>query len=955
MKYQELIILLPCHSLEDFPTYHEGEDADSLLASWTALWHPALLAAAGVKPTWARVDSPPSVIVDRLLVVPTLAASQLPTGFAQRAKEEGATLVRKLLTVPDIVAAALAPLDGGDGGVDPELAADFHALGYCYLQVQLLTRQMRYSSNLDEVHFQNQVIAGARAALASDNSTAREKLTACFDMLAEERNHYYPVETYVLDLTLVADTTIGPSLRTELARDGVANLLVSGATLQRMQSQEPDSLAAVRAAVEANRAALIGGEVVERRWPLLGLESLTAELQRGAAVYETLVGRRPTVFGRRRFGLTPAFPLVLRQNGYQGVLHATLDDGRFPQGSQLKVRWEGIGDASLDAIARVPLDAAKSQTFLSYAMKMGESMDADHVATLLLAHWPGQASAWREVLRRVAKYTGALGKFVTIDQYFRETDAPSQTDRFDAGQYRSPYLKQAIIRKQLDPLSTVMRYWQRRSRFEAAESLRLLAELAGGSKGAAADDADAAFLQEAALAIDLHAEDPETDVAQLERLDRQLDDVVHRSAERLANVLPRAGSKPTPGLLLINPCTFTRRVTAEAPHLPSLPAVEKPVHAVDEAQGKRHLVADVPPLGYTWVSASGASPAKPRRPLPPLAEDTILRNEYFEALLNPTTGSLQAIHEYQARGNRMSQQLALRVPGASQQKAGDVYRDPDETAVYSVMGVDKIEVTAASTVLGEITTRGRLMDRQGKTQANYTQIFRVRRGSRVLVIDIELEPVVEPLADPWNSYYCCRFAWNNESSDLFRTLHQQRQPVAGKQFEAPHYVELVAEPQRTTIFTGGLPFHRRVGMRMLDTLLVVRGERARRFRVGIGIDVTHPYQEAVSLHAPQLTLPETNSPPNPASSWLFHLDAKNVATTHWSPVREGGKLVGFRTRLLETMGRGGPVKLSACRTLTAASKLDLQGQPVETLPVENGQAVVQLTAHDWTTVEARWG
>ena len=35
---QELIILLPCHSLEDFPLHHEGEDAEGLLASWTALW-----------------------------------------------------------------------------------------------------------------------------------------------------------------------------------------------------------------------------------------------------------------------------------------------------------------------------------------------------------------------------------------------------------------------------------------------------------------------------------------------------------------------------------------------------------------------------------------------------------------------------------------------------------------------------------------------------------------------------------------------------------------------------------------------------------------------------------------------------------------------------------------------------------------------------------------------------
>ncbi|MCA9156441.1 MAG: hypothetical protein KDA38_16730, partial [Planctomycetales bacterium] len=59
MKYQELIILLPCHSLEDFPTHHSGEDAEGLLAAWTALWHPALIAAVESMPTWYRVDTPP--------------------------------------------------------------------------------------------------------------------------------------------------------------------------------------------------------------------------------------------------------------------------------------------------------------------------------------------------------------------------------------------------------------------------------------------------------------------------------------------------------------------------------------------------------------------------------------------------------------------------------------------------------------------------------------------------------------------------------------------------------------------------------------------------------------------------------------------------------------------------------------------------------------------------------
>lgn len=954
MKYQELIILLPCHSLEDFPTYHEGEDADSLLASWSALWHPALLASAGAKPTWARVDSPPAVLTERLLVVPSLAVSQLPTGFAQRARDEGATLIRRLQRRDEIVAAALQPLDGGAGACDPELAADFLALGYCYLQIQLLTRQMRYSSNLDEIHFQNQLLAGARAAVAGETELAREKLSACFDMLSEERNHYYPVEACILDLTLVAETTLGASLRDELTRAPSANVVVSGGTLQRMAVAEPATLDALRQAVQQQRAALLGGEVVERRWPLLGLESLAAELRRGASVYEELAGRRPTVYARRRFGLGPALPLALQQAGFQGVLHATLDDGRFPQGSQLKVRWEGAGGASLDAIARVPLDASKPQTFLSFAMKLGESMDGDHVATLLLAHWPGQASVWYDDLRRIARYSGALGKFVTVDQYFRETDAPSQTDRFDAGQYRSPYLKQAIIRKQLDPLSAVMRYWKRRGQLESLQALQLLARVARGGPTSGQEEAVSQQLAAWAAEVDQRAEEPEPDLTQVQAFDAQLTAALEQAAGQLSESLPNAGAaRGMAGLLVVNGASHARRCGIATTNLSAVPAVEKPVHAADEAQGQRHVVVDVPPLGYTWLAPAATPAAKPKRPVPPLAEDTILRNEFFEALLNPVTGSLQAIHEYQARGNRLSQQLALRLPGPGGGRAGEAYRDPDETAVYSVMAVDQIAVTASSTVLGEITTRGRLLDRHGQPQAKYIQIFRVWRGSRVLVIDIELEPLVEPQADPWNSYYACRFAWSNETAELYRTVHQQRQPVAGKQLEAPHYVDIVADPQRTTIFTGGLPFHRRVGLRMLDTLLVVRGERCRQFRVGIGIDVAHPLPEAQALVAPPLMVPRT-APPAPASSWLFHFDARNVTATHWAPLWSAGRMVGFETRVLETMGRSAAVKLSACRALVSACRVDLAGKVVAELPVAQGQAQLELAAHDWATVQARW-
>src|SRR5262245_3145166 len=282
MNYQELILLLPCHSLEDFPAYHEGEDAESLLASWSALWHPELIAAAGQAPSWRRVDEPPSEIRERLIVVPSLCVQRLPTGFAQRVKDEGGVIIRQTTSRDEIIAAALAPLHSrnategqnateGDpySAVDPDLTADFLALGYCYLQIELLTRQMRYSSNLDETYFKGTAVAAAVAAVAGNLDLAREKLAACFSVLAEERDHYYPVDAFVLDLNLTSASTLGDSLRTELSRSNPTNLLLSGEFVAHLAAKEPATHATLKESLAAGNVGLIGGEFSEDRLPLL--------------------------------------------------------------------------------------------------------------------------------------------------------------------------------------------------------------------------------------------------------------------------------------------------------------------------------------------------------------------------------------------------------------------------------------------------------------------------------------------------------------------------------------------------------------------------------------------------------------------------------------------------------------------------------------------------------------
>ncbi len=117
MKFVETIILLPCHSLEDFPTHNEGAEAEGMLSAWSCLWHPALLAATEKLPSWlVPPDGPPDDLAGKLIVIPTTSESLLLAGWAARAKSEGAVVLRKMTSRTDLVKGALEQLDGGAGG-----------------------------------------------------------------------------------------------------------------------------------------------------------------------------------------------------------------------------------------------------------------------------------------------------------------------------------------------------------------------------------------------------------------------------------------------------------------------------------------------------------------------------------------------------------------------------------------------------------------------------------------------------------------------------------------------------------------------------------------------------------------------------------------------------------------------------------------------------------------------
>jgi alpha-mannosidase len=735
--------------------------------------------------------------------------------------------------------------------------------------------------------------------------------------------------------------------------------LATTALLGALQSDSPAVWSRLCSAIDRQEACATGGEEQERALPLLPLETALQSLAAGVERYEALLGRRPQVYARRRAGLWPALPQLLVKLGYQGALHSTLDDGRFPLDAQAKTRWEGLDASAIDVYCRVPSDAARPGTFLGLARTMADSMDNDHVATVGFAHWPGAASPWYEDLRRIARWSPVLGKFTLLDDYFAHTDMPGRLSRFTADQYRTPYLKQAIVRRHRDAISAVVREHLRQAQCAAAQALHTLAALARGSASAGCGQPESS-----AASAGVASSQGETDR-------------VADATRNFAAAIPRASGPQSACMLVVNPLGFARRISVELKEWANPPARTSAVVA-SGSHGARHFaVVEVPAMGFAWLEPAATQSHTPAREKP-IAQDNVLVNEFLQLTVSRKTGGIQSLYDFSHRGNQLSQQVAFRLPAPSAEP-GSVWRDPDEDASYTKMRAETVEVAASCPAYGEIVSRGVLVDGDDRVLARFCQSAQLWAGSRVAQIEIELDQIEEPRADPWNSYYAARFAWPDATAELARGISLARQKTDAARLEAPEYIDIVSPGGHVTILTGGLPYHRRAGSRMLDSLLVVRGETARRFTLGIGVGVSQPAAAAMELIAPASHVVDGGRPGTSHSGWFFHVDARGVVATHWEPIFDdeaqasaaiaetaahGGAaadrghdqraIKGFRARLLETAGRPGRVTLRAYRPIASARQVDFLGQTLLQAPVEGDKILLDFAACEWIQIEALW-
>src|SRR5262249_6297099 len=132
-------------------------------------------------------------------------------------------------------------------------------------------------------------------------------------------------------------------------------------------------------------------------------------------------------------------------------------------------------------------------------------------------------------------------------------------------------------------------------------------------------------------------------------------------ARELASRLVARGKADQQGFLVLNPCSYSRRLALELEDLSGGTVVAGPVKACQVDGSISRLVVEVPALGFAWFPRGSAEtpPSRMR-----LADSRCVRNEYLEAEIDPATGGLRSLRDTRTRIPRIGQQLVFN-PGSS--------------------------------------------------------------------------------------------------------------------------------------------------------------------------------------------------------------------------------------------------------------------------------------------------
>jgi len=895
-----IIVLYPCSQFDYITSGRTEPEAQELFEAWSAAHHPALLdldmlERGSTIPRWETASYALYNLQQDILIVPPCCESFWSESWEKQSTD--CTIIRNTIHRDDIVQQVLAARNCPAHSFDDGFVADCYALAAARFLAALLNKKLYYIHMPDETRLKTLMTDAINTAKDNQPEATQRTMQNAFSEIARTKDTYHPTQNYFIELFLVTKTLTGEPLRQLLCREDRINLFMPSSILATLTETNPETFSQLKSATEQGKVRFIvddspadegeGDDGAPQPFALMPILDVADQLLAGISVYRELLNITPAAYGRLTTGLSPVLPQVLKLTEMKGAIHfAPLVGWKIKENEQSKIVWQGTDNTHVDALVRYPIEATTFLGFFELAEQLSKQISYDQVPTSVFALFPGQTSVWLNTLRRMTRYTTGLGKFSDIDNYFGDTTHSGGSHRFGYEKYPV----NALMESEQNPISRWNDLYRKNTDRLVQSSLETLLKL----------------------------------------LNRPVSDAP--LAEQFVMPLLLAGTPAqSTGTIVVNPLSFARKMYAD------------------------DIAVDVPPLGYAYVAPPVQTEAKTKKRLlgpffgtnksaPMLvrtAEDDIgrgekravyvLENKYFSAKFDAVSGTLRSIFTNRSRYNQLSRQIAFR-----------------KNQTYTIPAADDIVITKATKEVGQLKITGCLVLPDGETAARFTETITIRNQSRLLEFDLMLDPLIEFDEDRWNSYIAVRYAWNDDtlimrggSNDGMHVLSDR------KHLHAPKVIDLRHAESSLIFLSEGVPFHRRSGDRQLDTLLMVKGESQRHFRLGISVNSTNPVLASYDFLLGQegFVFPVQSRPQNP-SAWLFQIENHNVIALHWEAITESDTLIGYMVYLQETEGRRAHFALRSFVSPKHAAAMNLLGRELKKFKINDDAVLIDMHAHE---------
>jgi alpha-mannosidase len=958
-----LIALVPFEGREP-PRQASDDLAQAVWCAVSSLWHPALLSSAVELPRIESIESPSPPGEREIRVLAGGLWDQLPSGYRTQAEDSRTVLLESGTDRARLITELRARLPAGNAAdlVESEemtnAAHDFLAFGTVRWMLRDLTIAMGHADTINYESLKRDLLAGAHEWRIGDWSSAVNRLRSAFENLTQARERYYPVDAYLMDLCLIDPAMKEGMLSGPLERPIAVSFLMPAQAIENQALHDPERMAALRQAINDGWADVVGGTYAEAEDLLLPLESILWQFRQAGAVYRlNLDDRSVETYARRRFGLHTRVPQIAKRFGFRYALHMGFDAGKFPIPAETKRLWESPDGGSLESLIRPPIAADRPVQGWLLPWRIAGTMRNDHIGAIPLVHWPEPVAPWFLDLRRTGSYSPVLGRWTTLNDFFHLTDRPYESLRPEPDLYQTPYLAQAVAKRDPSPIGRVARHHKLRARYDAISSIQALAHAialpsAGGATDSGLTTEEPSFKEvESLIEIARHDEA----ATALTALEARWPETLARGI--LASKRVKTANEPKdhrPGYLVFNPSSVPRRAVVILPDAAADLRPEGPLRVAQLTDEGVCGLVDLPSFGFAWVPKAPNMDQSPAATGSLVARGRQIRNESLEIEIDAAAGGIRSVAALGESTARLGQQLVM-----------TGLLDAQGKPTVSKMRAERFELDYGGPALVQATSSGSLIDPQKNTRlASFTERFRLWAGRPVLDIDIVvsdldtawLERAAD--ADPWSVYLACRWAWPDPSSMLRRGVFWSPEITDVERPETPEYFDISTRSQRTAILFGGLPYHRKHGSRMLDTLLIAGRESTRSFSLGVVLDVENPAHAALERMTPAPVIPVEDGPPliGP-TGWLAQADSKNVVISRLEFVEktETERSWGLAFHLLETAGHATRCRLRLFRNPSRARQVDFQGDTIIDLTVQEDAVLIDFTPYELVRIEVTLG